>query len=424
MAMRWVECRSDTLESKPTSMPSAMLIAFYILAFQQILQGMYSLWEGRKWLRMVRKRLSVHGGFYTPQVALICPCKGSEPHLETNLTALTRYDYANYEIFFVLASNLDPAVRVIEKVRRASDKKVHIVIAGPPEHSSEKVSNLRKVVEQLDPRFEVIVFTDSDISPTRNWLSKMVLPLADGRVGAATTYRWLIPSLGKGDSSLATGLASAWNASVATMLGEHDRNFCWGGGTAIRAFTFRAVNALNFWDGAVSDDLALTNALQAANEPILFVPECIAPTLFGADFEGLTEFTNRQTILTRVYSQKMWTAGALAHTSYVVTLIFLSTVIFNHMLSGDTWEALLLMMMLIPLLSMAKGAMRTVAILEILPEWKKKLHDWSWVWTILAPVVPFLFFWNFCVSAISRTIRWRGIDYRLVSVNHTEIIRR
>ena len=283
-----------------------MLIAFYILAFQQILQGIVSLFDGRRWLKMVRRRLAVHGGFYAPQVALICPCKGSEPHLETNLTALTRYDYANYEIFFVLASNLDPAVRVIERLRRATDKKVHIVIAGPPANSSEKVSNLRAVVEQLDPKFEVIVFTDSDISPGRSWLSKLVSPLGDGRVGAVTTYRWLIPSLGKGASALATGLASAWNAAVATMLGEHSRNFCWGGGTAIRSFTFREINALDFWDGAVSDDLALTNALHASNQPILFAPECVAPTLFGVDFEDLAEFTNRQTILTRIYSKKMW----------------------------------------------------------------------------------------------------------------------
>jgi len=401
-----------------------MLIAFYILAFQQILQGIVSLFDGQRWLRMVRRRLGAHGGFYAPQVALICPCKGSEPHLESNLTALTRYDYANYEIFFVLASNLDPAVRVIERLRRATDKKVHVVIAGPPADSSEKVSNLRKVVEQLDPKFEVIVFTDSDISPSRSWLSKLVLPLADGRIGAATTYRWLIPSLGKGDSSLATGLASAWNAAVATMLGEHDRNFCWGGGTAIRAFTFQEVNALNFWDGAVSDDLALTNALHAANMPIVFVPECIAPTLFGTNFDDLTEFTNRQTILTRIYSKKMWSTGALAHASYVVTTIFLATVTFSRLLSGDTWEALLLMMLLIPLLSMMKGAIRTVAVLEILPEWRQKLHDWSWVWTLLAPIVPFLFFWNFCVSSITRTIHWRGIDYRLVSMNQTEILKR
>ena len=90
-----------------------MLDIFYILVVLQIALGLYSLWDGFEWFRMVRRRLSSHAGFYAPVAAVICPCKGNEPGLEENLSALTRFDYPTYEIYFSLATSLDPALKKI-----------------------------------------------------------------------------------------------------------------------------------------------------------------------------------------------------------------------------------------------------------------------------------------------------------------------
>ena len=49
---------------------------------------------------------------------------------------------------------------------------------------------------------------------------------------------------------------------------------------------------------------------------------------------------------------------------------------------------------------------------------------WNWVWMPLAPIVPFLFVWNFLVSLVTRRMRWRGIRYELVSVDKTRILKR
>ena len=122
---------------------------------------------------MVRQRLASHAGFYTPATALICPCKGNERGLEENLMALTRFDYPNYEIYFSLATSLDPALKVIERVKAASQRPVHIVIAGPPADCGEKVYNLQRAVEALPP-------TNSKCSPLpiptcglpRGWLDQ------------------------------------------------------------------------------------------------------------------------------------------------------------------------------------------------------------------------------------------------------------
>lgn len=397
---------------------------FYILIVVQIAVGVYSLWDGVNWFQMVRRRLASHTGFYAPVAAVICPCKGTEPGLEENLAALTRFEYANYEIFFSLATSLDPALKIIEKIKAASQRPVHIVIAGPPQNCGEKVFNLRRAVEPLPENFEVLVFVDTDVRLGRNWLSKLIAPLQDPRIGATTAYRWIIPSRKMGEGGFASAMASTWNAAVATMLGRERENFCWGGGTAIRRKTFDDAKVLEAWDGAVSDDFALTNALEAAGRSIVFCPECLAPTLHSWNGTSLLEFTNRQILLTRVYSPKRWIMGAAAHLSYSLTLIYAAFVIVATMFTGDPWFNLALIALVVPLLAAMKGAIRTMAVLELLPEWKVQLGQWSWAWTLLAPVVPFLFSWNFIVSLVSRRTRWRGIRYELVSPTVTRVLTR
>ena len=401
-----------------------MQIVFYILVLAQIAVAIYALWDGFGWFRMVRRSLQSHSGFYAPSAALICPCKGNERGLEDNLLALTRFEYANYEIYFALATSLDPALKIIERVKAASKIPVHIVIAGPPEDCGEKVYNLRRAVEAAGEKFEVLVFTDSDVRLPRGWLSKLIAPLQDPRIGATTTYRWIVPSGSLGAGGFASAMASAWNAAIATMLGDPKRNFCWGGGTAIRRKTFLDANVLEAWKGAVSDDFAMTSALEQVNLPIVFCPECLAATLHPWTTTDLLEFTDRQIIITRVYSPQRWNYGAAAHLSYVATLIFAAIVIIVTMTGGDPWGQLFLLMLAIPLLATMKGVLRTIAILEIMPDQKSRLGDWAWVWPVLAPVVPFLFSWNFLTSLTTKTIRWRGIRYELISPETTRILKR
>ncbi|HVB57217.1 MAG TPA: glycosyltransferase [Candidatus Acidoferrales bacterium] len=397
---------------------------FYILVIVQIAVALYSLWNGWEWLRMVRRRMASHAGFYSPVAAVICPCKGNEPGLEENLAALSTFDYPNYEIYFSVATSLDPAVKAIERVKAASPVPVHIVVAGPPENCGEKVHNIRRAVESLPEKCDVIVFVDSDVRLTHGWLRKLIAPLQDPRTGATTAYRWIIPSGRLGAGGFSSALASAWNAAVTTLLGQPGENFCWGGGTAIRRRTFDDAHVLDAWDGTVSDDFAMTRALEEARKPIVFCPECLAATLYPWTGTSLLEFTNRQILITRVYSQRRWLLGAVAHGSYSLTVVYAAIVILITMINNDPWIQFALVTLLIPLLAAMKGAIRTVAVDELLPQWKTNLKKWNWVWTALAPIVPFLFTWNFFASLASRRIRWRGIRYELVSPGTTRILHR
>ncbi len=109
---------------------------FYLIVFVQIVLGCYVLWEGAQWLAMVRRRLRTPPGFYSPRVAVICPCKGLEPHLEENLTALIELDYSNYELFVVVVSEGDPALGAARKLSREMSGSVSYTTEVAPSSSS------------------------------------------------------------------------------------------------------------------------------------------------------------------------------------------------------------------------------------------------------------------------------------------------
>jgi cellulose synthase/poly-beta-1,6-N-acetylglucosamine synthase-like glycosyltransferase len=392
---------------------------FYFLAVIQILVGFYLIWDVLQWLGYVRRRLHTDPGFHAPRVAVLCPCKGLEPGLERNIVTLTEFDHQNYEVFFILASDSDPAYSVIKRVAANSRPKAHVLIADKPEGCGEKVNNLRVAIEQLPAEFEVLVFADSDGRPSKSWLHHMVAPLRDARVGAATTMRWFIPN----SNSLPTALLAAWNAPLVTMLSEKGKNFCWGGGTAIRRSIFEQIGVREEWRNSVSDDYSLTEALQRAGRSILFLPECLTLSFVETTFSGLVEFTNRQILITRVYAQKMWATAAATHLLYCLTLVLGVLLTFGDFFAQRPAFHLATLTFLPLLLSAIRSSIRLSGVMEILPSWRSQIASQAWIYVVLTLFIPFLYLVNFINSLITRKIQWRGAVYELVSPQQTNIVR-
>jgi cellulose synthase/poly-beta-1,6-N-acetylglucosamine synthase-like glycosyltransferase len=391
---------------------------FTILAILQILLGVYLIWHVLQWLGYVRRRLHTDPGFYAPKVAVLCPCKGLEPGLERNLISLTEFERQNYEIFFILASGSDPARSIVERVAKTSRVKAQVIIAGSPTNSGEKVNNLRMAVEQLPPDFEVLVFTDSDGRPGKTWLHHLVAPLGDVRIGATTTMRWLIPNR----SNLPTTLLAAWNAPLVTMLGEKGRNFCWGGGTAIRRSNFEQSGVLEEWQTSVSDDYSLTRALERTNRSIVFLPECLTLSYVETDFAGLLEFTNRQILITRVYADKVWAPAALTHLLYCMTLLFGGTLILSDVFQQRPAFHIVMLTFLPVLLSAIRSSIRLIGVTEALPAGRAQIMGQGWIYILLTIFIPFLYLANFVNSLVTRKILWRGMAYELISPQQTRIV--
>src|SRR5262249_53146244 len=150
----------------------------------------------------------------------------------------------DYEIIFVIADPDDPARSLIERaISENPGRPARLIVAPPETRRSQKVNNLLHGTTSVRPDSEVLVFVDSDAQVAPHWLRALIAALADPAVGASTGYRWYLPAT----SGFWSTLVSAWNGSILTTLGDHDRNFVWGGSAAIKRDTFDRIGVTHHW---------------------------------------------------------------------------------------------------------------------------------------------------------------------------------
>jgi len=262
------------------------------------------------------------------------------------------------------------------------------------------------------------VFVDSDGRPGKSWLHHMVAPLGDSKIGATTTMRWFIPNR----SNLATALLAAWNAPVVTMLTEKGKNFCWGGGTAIRKSIFDQSGVLEGWRNSASDDYSMTRVLERNNRSIVFLPECLTLSYVETDFNGLLEFTNRQILITRVYASQVWGPALATHFLYCLTLVLGAALILEDIVEQRPAFHIVTLTFLPVLLSAIRGSFRLIGVTEALPAGRSQITGQGWIYILLTVFIPFLYLANFVNSLTTRKIRWRGVVYELVSPEQTRIV--
>jgi cellulose synthase/poly-beta-1,6-N-acetylglucosamine synthase-like glycosyltransferase len=396
---------------------------FYFFAALLLLQSLLSLRGGFRYLSYFRSELLSAPETYAPRATVVVPCRGLDEGLDENLAALFLQDYPEYEIVFVSDSADDPALEVAGDSAarltpgRPAVRRVRAVVAGRADGRGQKVHNLLAAVRAADPSSEVFVFVDTDARPRADWLRSLVAPLGDGRVGAATGYRWFVARGG-----LASHLRSVWNASIASALGGNETsNFCWGGSTAIRRETFDRLNIPGEWRGALSDDFALTRAVRRAGLPIRFVPRCLTASHGGCTFAELFEFTTRQLKITRVYAPHLWRVVLVSNLLFALVFFGGLALTAARAATGRTCAAPLALLAAIFAAGSLKAALRLRAVSLALGGDAVRARAVA-AHLALWPLTSALFAWNALAAAASRRLTWRGIRYELRSPGETVVL--
>jgi ceramide glucosyltransferase len=393
-----------------------VICVFYILAVLLIAQALLSLIKSARHLAFIRRDCAAPLQKFTPLASIIVPCKGIDLALEENLRALFDQHYPSYEIIFAVATESDAARPVIERVMlEHPHRPARLVVAGRSHGRSEKVNNLLCALDQINSESEVLVFADSDVRVHPDWLGALLAPLASQEVGATTGYRLLLPEKG----GFWSAVLSAWNSSVAATLGDHDRNFAWGGSTAMLRKTFNLIGVRARWSNAASDDYALTNAVRDAGLRINFVPRCLIPSYEDVRLRSLLEFTTRQVIITRVYNPRLWWLGMSSYLLFNVTFFGGIALAIYRAICGMGAGLVLVMLSAIYLLGSLSGLLKLKAAMHALSEDASRAVRLWWMFCLLWPVVSMVFLYNFLRSATTRRINWRGVCYELRSATET-----
>jgi ceramide glucosyltransferase len=383
-----------------------MIFIYYFFAAIMVFFGYKSLRGGIEYLKFFKRELAKPESNYKPFCSIIAPCRGLDEDLRENLAALFKQDFPDYEVIFVVDDETDAAISVIEKL----DGESKIIIAGKAVDSGQKVHNLREAVKHISNKSEVLVFVDSDAGVSENWLRDLIAPLENEKVGAATGYRWFISKSG----GFSAEMRSVWNASIASALGENsEKNFCWGGSTAIRREVFEKLDIREKWKGTLSDDFMITRVLNDAKMPIYFVPQALTASVEDCSFGEMIEFTNRQMKITQIYAPHLWKASFIG--AFMFSATFWAGIILLFWTSGWQFWLTAAFLFVIFILGFFKAFIRLKAVKLILTDYNKQLNRSFFYQTFLWFLSPLIYLYNSVAALASRKIIWRGIEYELKS---------
>jgi cellulose synthase/poly-beta-1,6-N-acetylglucosamine synthase-like glycosyltransferase len=396
------------------------LNAYAILCILGLAQTVALLLFQREQHRFLRSRLRSECQLdRTPRVELFVPCKGLDLELEANLSKLFQQEYPNYGLCFIVESINDPAHDVIVQLsQRFSTSGCRVVVAGIATDCGQKVHNLVAATCQIPDGVEVLAFADSDARPHPQWLSRLVQRLNNDKVGASTGYRWFSPRHISPPNWIACGI----NSMVSGVMGCHRFNLVWGGAWAMRVTTFCQLDLPAAWAGSLSDDLTISRLVHAARLKVAFEPHCLATSPVDFTWTTLAEFVRRQFLVVRVYAPIWWLFALCAS---ALTLVCLASSVILSVLwlgTGGPWWlpitcgtcywALMSYRLSLRSRTMAPFVHASPDVYRAIS--RREIFGW--------PIITLCHGIGLVASAVGRTIRWRGISYRLTSRHQTHIL--
>jgi ceramide glucosyltransferase len=189
--------------------------------------------------------------------------------LEENLVTLCEQSCPEYQLLFGVRDPLDPAIAVVERLKRRYPKREIQLVVDPRLHGSNfKVSNLINIASSA--RHPWLVLADSDIAVAPDYLKRVSAPLADPAVGIVTClYRGR--SLGTFWTRMGALFIDTWFAPSVRVASAFGGNcFGFGATIAMRTDTLAAIGGFSavrnrladdYWLGQLSRDLGLSTVL-------------------------------------------------------------------------------------------------------------------------------------------------------------------
>ena len=373
-----------------------LVFLYWFLAGPALLLAALSLRGERKRAAYVARRLAEPAGDLPPATVIV-PVKGSDEGLRENLDALAALDYPDYELIVAAhaAGDIPPGVL---------PARVKVVLAhGTDPDTAEKIRNLMAAVRAARKHSRVLAFADSDGRVSRGWLRALVAPLSEPGVGASTGYRWFLPDR----SDFWSLMRGVWDAVAAGTLGPGNNRFAWGGAMAIRKQVFFEARVPEFWQGALSDDYALSRAVHAAGLSIAYAPGALTPSREHIAGGRFFAWIHRQMAITRIYAPRLWWAALVAHIFYCGGMAAGVVALAR----GSRWAAGALVAQLAA--GMWKGRNRATLAKASLPGYEAWFRRHAWVHAIWVPFGTWVWLVALVSSAFARSIEWRGRRYPL-----------
>jgi ceramide glucosyltransferase len=203
--------------------------------------------------RFLRERKATgEGARPTQPVSILKPLRGTDPEMYESFRSHCLQDYPEYEIIFGVSDPDDPAIDLVERLKKEFPQRaIHLMICSQYLGSNTKVSNLAQMLPQA--KYETILVNDSDIRVESDYLTRVLTPLQDNQIGLVTCLYRGIASPTMGSRLEAIGISTDFAAGVLTAR-QLEGGIRFGLGSTL-AFRRRDLEAIGGFE-AIVDYLA------------------------------------------------------------------------------------------------------------------------------------------------------------------------
>src|SRR5262249_24576223 len=208
------------------------------------------------------------------------PLKGPGLDLYANLASFCRQDYPHYQIVFGVGAADDPAVAIVERIRRDfPEREIALVVGGRP-GTNRKVGSMAHMMRAV--RHGILVLSDADVRVRPHYVRTMVAPLADPAVGLTTClYR------GRGYHGLPSLMESLYiNTLFIPMVlmaqWVQDFRYAYGASIAVRREAVDTIGGFDSIADYLADDYLLGNRVAAAGWGLVLLPYVVETVLDSA----------------------------------------------------------------------------------------------------------------------------------------------
>jgi ceramide glucosyltransferase len=226
---------------------------------------------------------------YAPAVTILKPLCGDEPDLYENLCSFCDQDYPSFQVVFGIRDASDPAATVARRVReRFAQCDTALVVDDRVHAPNLKMANVLNMAACA--KHDIIVVADSDVRVDRSYLSSVVAPFADDRVGAVTClYRGVArrPRLWSELGAMFVNEQFAPSVLVALALSPMD--FCLGATMAVTRDALDAIGGFNAIASHLADDQMLGRLVRAQGRRVELSAAVVETTVCDPDVRRLWE---------------------------------------------------------------------------------------------------------------------------------------
>ena len=165
-----------------------MIVVETFLVFLIGASLIFYIWSAICTLRFfaTKQEIPVSGEDSIPEnsTSILIPVCGVEVGARENWESFCTQDFERYEVLFGVKDPEDPAIPVLQEVIAKYPDRAKLFFGLEPRGINYQISNLMHLLEAA--QYENIIFTDSDMRVTPDYLRTVTAPLADPKVGVVT----------------------------------------------------------------------------------------------------------------------------------------------------------------------------------------------------------------------------------------------